>query len=217
MKTFKTDGGLELPFLSLKGKDYLQVQHRIVWFRSEKPDWSIETRPIELTKDYAIFKAEIKDPQGRIIATGTKSEHKVSFADYIEKAESGSVGRALAFLGYGTAFAQELDEGDRLADAPQYPKPEEKKLTPEKIKSLEAQFNTNKIDSFPEKVKQEPVQPKQFELLKKAREDAKLTQDQVKDLMRLNFNKEDIKEMQSWEINLLIAMIVKKSKEGEKK
>ena len=35
-----------------------------------------------------------------------------------EKAETKAVGRALAMLGYGTQFAPELDEGERIVDSP---------------------------------------------------------------------------------------------------
>jgi hypothetical protein len=40
------------------------------------------------------------------------------FPDYIEKAETGAIGRALAMCGYGTLQAPEFDEQDRLADMP---------------------------------------------------------------------------------------------------
>ena len=38
--------------------------------------------------------------------------------DYIEKAETGAIGRALAMCGYGTLQAPGFDEQDRLADTP---------------------------------------------------------------------------------------------------
>lgn len=131
-RVFKTSKGTELPFLLLpqrkKNKKtgqwedvppapYLTVQHRIVWFREEHPDWSIETelKPFE-GGSYA--KATIKDVSGRVISVGHKVETASSFSDYYEKSESSAVGRALAFLGYGTAYALELEEGDRLADTP---------------------------------------------------------------------------------------------------
>jgi hypothetical protein len=121
-KTFKTPKGTELPFLNLKGKDYLQVQHRLIWFREEKPDWGIATEFLQLTENVAIARATITDPQGRVIAQGTKAETPESFAGgYIEKAESGSIGRALAFIGYGTQFAQELDD-EQIVDSPQAPR-----------------------------------------------------------------------------------------------
>ena len=48
----------------------------------------------------------------------SKKETEVGFPDYIEKAETGAVGRALAMCGYGTLQAPEFDEGERIADAP---------------------------------------------------------------------------------------------------
>ncbi len=107
--------------ISLKGKDYLPVAARLIWFRQEHPDWSIITTPVEinLEKQYAIFSASIMNEDGKIIATGTKMETVKDFGDYLEKSETGSVGRALAMCGYGTQFAPELAEGGRIADSPQ--------------------------------------------------------------------------------------------------
>lgn len=118
MNYFKTPKGTELPLLTLKGKDYLQVAHRIVWFREEHPDWTIETSIVEISDKHSIFRASIINDLGRLIATGTKSETIDGFQDHLEKSETGSIGRALALCGYGTQFATELDEGNRLADSP---------------------------------------------------------------------------------------------------
>ena len=124
-------------------KDYLPVQWRIVWFRELCPEGIIETEEVEVdldremeeeayvwnpekrksekvikrAKGYARFKATVTDGRGGK-ATGTKSECAASFGDYIEKAETGAIGRALACLGYGTAFAPELNEDHRIVDTP---------------------------------------------------------------------------------------------------
>ena len=123
--------------------DYLPVQWRLVWFRSECPHGTIDTEEVEVdldremeeevfvwnnekrrsekvvkrAKGYARFKATITDGKGGR-ATGTKSESAASFPDYIEKAETGAIGRALAALGYGTQFAPELSEAHRIVDSP---------------------------------------------------------------------------------------------------
>lgn len=125
-KSFKTPKGTELPLLSLKGKEYLQVAHRLVWFREEHPTGVIRTmlkaQQGEGKDEYAVFQAEIhimteKGPM--LVATAHKKETAGGFPDFLEKAETGSIGRALALLGYGTQFAaDELDEGSRLADSP---------------------------------------------------------------------------------------------------
>jgi hypothetical protein len=98
--------------------DYLPVAARIAWFRREHPDWSIITKAIQSANKAVVMKAIIKDATGRIIATARKKETEVGFADYIEKAETGAIGRALAMCGYGTLQAPEFDEEERLADAP---------------------------------------------------------------------------------------------------
>ena len=105
--------------MSLKGKDYLQVMWRLVWFRDEKPDWSIETKIIEMDAEHAVFQAMIYDDQAVPKSCAHGSESKRDFGDFIEKAETKAVGRALAMLGYGTQFtASELDEGERIVDSP---------------------------------------------------------------------------------------------------
>jgi len=103
-------------------KAYLQVAQRLVWFREDHPDWSIKTQMLERSPEHALFKAEIYDEKSNLISTAHKQEQVQHWADFIEKAETGSVGRALANCGYGTQFAPELDEGDRLADSPTEPK-----------------------------------------------------------------------------------------------
>lgn len=118
MKTFKTPKGTELPLLNLRGKDYLQVAHRIVWFREERPDWRILTEIVKTDEKQSIVRASIFDNNGHLMAQGTKSETLAGFADHLEKSETGAIGRALALCGFGTQFAPEFDEGDRIADSP---------------------------------------------------------------------------------------------------
>lgn len=115
---FKTPKGTELPFKNIQGKDYLQVAHRLIWFREDHPNWSIETEIRTPTPDSAIAKATIKDESGRVVATAHKTENVKGFGDFVEKAETGAIGRALALCGFGTQFAQELEEGERIVDSP---------------------------------------------------------------------------------------------------
>ena len=98
--------------------DYLPVAARIAWFKREHPDWSILTESVQLADKAVVMKAVIKDALERVIATAHKKETEIGFPDYIEKAETGAVGRALAMCGYGTLQAPEFDEGERIADSP---------------------------------------------------------------------------------------------------
>jgi len=149
MKIFKTNKGTELPILDLRGKDYLEVKYRIVWFREEHPLWSIETEFVSLDAQAACARAIIKDETGRIITTSHKAEDKKGFPDFMEKAETGAIGRALALIGYGTQFcADELDEGDRIVDAPAIPT--KKKYTPSANSPIKPKNIKGFIPSKPE-------------------------------------------------------------------
>jgi len=118
-RVFSTAKGTELPLLNLRGSDYLEVKYRLVWFREEHPTWSIETEFVSVTERSACARAVIRDETGRTIATSHKMENSMSFPDFMEKAETGAIGRALALIGYGTQFcADDLDEGDRIVDSP---------------------------------------------------------------------------------------------------
>jgi hypothetical protein len=117
-KTTTTPKGTQLPLMNLKGKDYLQVAYRLVWFREQEPESGIETEMLVLNDECAVAQARITR-EGRTIAMATKRETKKDFPDFIEKAETGAIGRALAMAGYGTQFTlPDLDEGERLADSP---------------------------------------------------------------------------------------------------
>ena len=109
--------------IDLKGKQYLPVAWRLVWFRQEHSGWGITTEMMHFDPEakYAIFRATVCDADGVPKASAYGSESAKDFSDYLEKAETKSVGRALAMLGYGTQFAPELDEGQRIADAPVQP------------------------------------------------------------------------------------------------
>src|SRR5262249_37696675 len=95
--------------------------YRIAWFRDECPDWGVTTDLIEGGQHagFATVKANIINPDGRVIATGHKTETRQDFpAGWVEKAETGSIARALALVGFGTQFAPELDD-DEAGEAPQ--------------------------------------------------------------------------------------------------
>jgi hypothetical protein len=100
--------------------DYLPVAARLAWLRDQHPDATVETEMMVHLQDEAIFRAKVTLPNGAS-ATGWGSETRADFpAGHLEKAETKSLGRALAALGYGTLHAgDELDEGDRVVDTPQ--------------------------------------------------------------------------------------------------
>ena len=104
---------------NLKGSDYLEVKWRLVWLRTEHPDAVIETDCVSFNDTHAVFKATVNLANGAK-ATGWGSEERKDFKDYIEKAETKAIGRALGALGFGTQFADDFADADsgRIADAP---------------------------------------------------------------------------------------------------
>lgn len=97
--------------------EYLDVRWRVLWIRTEHPDARIATELITHEDGFALFRAVVSLPDGGGSATGWGSETRQDFTDYIEKAETKALGRALAHLGFGTQFATELDEGDQVVDS----------------------------------------------------------------------------------------------------
>lgn len=114
--------------MQFKGRDYLEVKWRLVWLRSEHPRAQVVTELVELGNGVAVFKATVTLPPQTIVpdgevmwsgsATGYGMATSDEFADYMEKAETKALGRALAVLGYGTQFTgREIDEGT-VVDSP---------------------------------------------------------------------------------------------------
>lgn len=114
--------------MRVKGNEYLPVAGRVKWMRQDHPDWIISTsiELLDMENKVAVVKASISRPvevmddagfskgvQVIGVATGFKMEDVKGFPDWLEKAETGAIGRALARCGYGT----EYDEDDHRPDA----------------------------------------------------------------------------------------------------
>lgn len=109
----------------LKGRDYLEVKWRLLWLRTEHPGADIATELVHFTPELAIVKATVRIAEYEGSASAHAMQAPTDFNEWLEKAETKAVGRALAMLGYGTQFATELDwERDdngqvaHIADAP---------------------------------------------------------------------------------------------------
>jgi hypothetical protein len=106
--------------IKLQKRDYLEVKFRILWAQVDAQErgqrLSIQTDLIEHDPEAkrAMMKATISvmDPTiGISVYTGYGSEDAKDFGDYIEKAETKAIGRALALAGYGTQFSVDHDFG----------------------------------------------------------------------------------------------------------
>jgi len=104
LRTIKVRGGTQ--------QTYLPVTARLLWLRADHPDAQLVTEALRLDEKSAVFKATVTLPSGAV-AVGHGSEtagNTGDVGDFIEKAETKAIGRALTALGYGTEFAEGQDD-----------------------------------------------------------------------------------------------------------
>lgn len=116
---------MQPPYMETIGKGnkarlYMNVQGRLMWYRAEHPEGVIETKVINC-EPVIIIQATVYagDAKAEGMATVRSGKGTSWEGRDVEKAETASIGRALAALGYGTQFAfLDMQEGDYLADSP---------------------------------------------------------------------------------------------------
>ena len=100
-----------LKTVDIKGRDYVEVNKRVMAFRELEPNGTITTEIIDITSDKSsggivTMKATVFDGEGRLLATGMAQEKEsssyINKSSYIENCETSAVGRALGFIGIGT-------------------------------------------------------------------------------------------------------------------
>ena len=110
--------------VNIRGKEYWTVARRVADFRKKHPStkgWAIETDIISVDAEVVIVKAIMKDPDGRIVATGHAEEYraasKINRTSAVENAETSAIGRAMACAGWAGsgeyASADEMGKADR--------------------------------------------------------------------------------------------------------
>lgn len=105
-------------FVNIHGKEYKTVAKRVQEFRAAYPTWSIMTDVVKIDDEQVLIKAQIINPESKIIATGhgheLRASSQINRTSYVENAETSAIGRALACLGLGgTEFAS----ADEVANA----------------------------------------------------------------------------------------------------
>lgn len=126
----------ELKTIDVKGKQYVEVNQRVMAFRELYPEGSIYSDVVEMGNGVVTIKATVSDADGRILATGMAYEKEgssfINKTSYIENCETSAVGRALGFLGIGIdgsiASFEEVENAKAQQNA--------KKMTAEELGNL---------------------------------------------------------------------------------
>tara|TARA_B100000902_G_C27132711_1_gene824491 strand:- start:5 stop:484 length:480 start_codon:yes stop_codon:yes gene_type:complete len=125
--------------INIKGKDYVEVNERVKYFRKNYPKHSLATKVIEKTEKSILIKAIIRDENKRKIATGLAEEIKgssfINTTSHVENCETSAWGRALANFGIGIDTA--IASSDEVQNAKLNQNPELKLGTPKWYDALE--------------------------------------------------------------------------------
>lgn len=101
----KINEGLQT--VDVKGKNYVEVNKRVMAFRELEPNGSILTEIISLENGVVVMKATVSSGEGQVLGTGfayeKESSSYINKTSYIENCETSAVGRALGFCGIGVA------------------------------------------------------------------------------------------------------------------
>ena len=95
----------KLKSVNIKGKEYVEVNERLRYFRSTYPNYSLTSEVLEKTDKSILILASIINEDGRVIANGMAEEEKgstfINKTSYVENCETSAWGRALANFGIG--------------------------------------------------------------------------------------------------------------------
>lgn len=138
----------------IKGKEYAEVNQRVKAFRMVFPEGSIETELVSNENGVCVFKASIRNEEGKLLGTGTAYEKEnssfINKTSYIENCETSAVGRALGMCGFGIDVAIRSAEEEANAEMQQeLLKVEDisnQKISEIKVKALEARCNEDGVE-----------------------------------------------------------------------
>jgi hypothetical protein len=127
----------KLDTMKIKGNDYVTVNSRLIYFRENYKDYSLESEIVSVKDGICIIKAVVKDAEGNIKATGHAYEKEgssnVNKTSYIENCETSAWGRALGCLGIGIeGSVASYDEVENAILQQENPQPVLPKLSTDK-------------------------------------------------------------------------------------
>jgi len=93
--------------INIKGKEYITVNERLKYFRSEATfdGWQIKEQLVQIDEKEGIFKVTICDDKGVEIASAHSQEYRdssyINKTSFVENGFTSALGRALGYLGIG--------------------------------------------------------------------------------------------------------------------
>lgn len=127
---------------NIKGKAYVEVNERIKYFRESGNynGWSLSSEIVHLDENSCVIRAEIRDDNWVLRATGFAQEDKsssyINKTSFVENCETSAWGRALANLGIGIDTSIASSNEVSMAIAKQNKSDTEKSLKKEPLKVL---------------------------------------------------------------------------------
>lgn len=161
----------KLKTVNIKGKEYVEVNERLKFFRTNYKDWCLTSDVVELTDDRCVIKATIFDNNGNIRATGHAYEKEgssfINKTSFVENCETSAWGRALANLGIGldtsvASYEEVANAINQQTDAPKA-KP---KLDEDKFNNMLKAIEAGKGDAVKAKMPNYDIEDYQMNLLK---------------------------------------------------
>ena len=163
---------MKLKTINIHGKNYVEVNERIKYFRENYKGWSLISELIDLTENRCVIKASITDEKDKVIATGIAYEvmgsSYINKTSFIENCETSAWGRALGNLGIGidTSIASAFEVNNAIIQQETKPKTKEK-LNDSKYQAMIVALGNGKIDVVKERMNNYKLTKKQKENLNK--------------------------------------------------
>lgn len=129
--------------INIKGKDYITVNERLIYFRSQAnfKGWQIIETIVSIDDKEGIFKVSLFNDKGHEIASAHAQEYRdssyINKTSFVENGFTSALGRALGYLGIG------IDTSIASADEVKNAVSNQKQVTAEDVRKwlTEAQLN----------------------------------------------------------------------------
>ena len=163
---------MKLKTINIHGKNYVEVNERIKYFRENYKGWSLISELIDLTENRCVIKASITNEKDKVMATGIAYEvmgsSYINKTSFIENCETSAWGRALGNLGIGidTSIASAFEVNNAIIQQETKPKTKEK-LNDSKYQAMIVALGNGKIDVVKERMNNYKLTKKQKENLNK--------------------------------------------------